>query len=94
MGLVPSLCISDTAGPAVHAHVNPDPDRHVYTLVRTHREKRSLIQSLALMHSAIMHVGMGSGLMIMNILSRRKATFYATVQVHSFLVLTQLWPAL
>ena len=49
-----SVCISDTVGPAVSAHVInniPDHDGHVHVYI--HRENRSLIQSLTLMHWAI-----------------------------------------
>ena len=51
MGLAPSLCISDAAGPGVRTHNIPDRDGHIHTYI--HHENRSLIHSLALMCSAI-----------------------------------------
>ena len=52
MGLTPSLTQSAQLCVCVSINNIPDHDGHVHTYV--HHENRSLIQSLALMHSAIM----------------------------------------
>ena len=51
-------CISDAASPAVRTHVNfmIVTDTYIIIHIYVHHENRSLIQSLVLMHSAIITI--------------------------------------